>query len=188
VIERALQLSENSAEKHLHQIESCTHGIVFLGTPHSGSDFAPFAKAVAQSLKAIGKWVNTDILDILRRDSQTLLDVEDWFGHWLRRRSEIQKSVSITCFFEEYELPLVGKVVSEESARILGYASYGIGADHMMRVLLLYFECSYLMQFLQSMPRFTGREDTGYKRVRSELKRWVKGLVKEHERMRDQIS
>jgi hypothetical protein len=140
VIERALQLSENSAEKHLRQIESCTRGIVFLSTPHSRSDFAPFAKAVAQSLKAIGKRVNTDILDTLKRDSQTLLDVEDWFGHWLRRRSEIRKPISITCFFEEYELPFMGKVVSEESARILGYASYGIGADHTVRLFLLLFK------------------------------------------------
>jgi hypothetical protein len=139
VIKRALQLSENSAEKHLRRIESCVHGIAFLGTPHSGSDFAPFAKAVAQSLKAIGKRVNTNILNTLRRDSQTLLDVEDWFGHWLRRRSEIRKPVSITCFFKEYELPFVGKVVSEESARILSYASYGIGADHTVRLFLMLF-------------------------------------------------
>jgi len=132
VTNRALQLSENSAERHLRQVENRTNGILFLGTPHSGSDFALFAKAVAQTLKMVGKRVNTDILETLKRESQTLLDVEDWFGHWLRRRSEAQKSVNITCFFEEYELPFVGKVVSEESARIVGYASFGIAANHMV--------------------------------------------------------
>ncbi|KAK2731053.1 hypothetical protein FQN57_003639, partial [Myotisia sp. PD_48] len=161
VTERALQISETHAEQHLRQIESSTIGILFLGTPHSGSGFAPFAKTVAQTLRAIGKRVNTNILDTLKRESQTLLDVEDWFAQWLRRRVETQKPISITCFYEEYELPIVGsKVVPEESAGISGYALYAIGANHM------------------NMPKFAGEQDVGYKRVLAELQRWIKELEK----------
>lgn len=41
--EHALSYSRNTAEKHLHQIERCTAGIVFLGVPHCGSDLASWA-------------------------------------------------------------------------------------------------------------------------------------------------
>ena len=117
----------------MHQIESSTSGLLFFGTPHSGSDFAPFAKAVARALNLTGKRINTDILDVLKRDSQTLLDVEDWFGHWRRRRMQTQVPLDITCFFEERELPVVGKVVPEHSSKIQGYSAYGINQNHMVR-------------------------------------------------------
>lgn len=132
VVKKALQLSENSAEKHLRRLQENTTGILFLGTPHSGSDFAPFAKSVGTCLRLIGKRVNTDILDTLRRDSQVLLDVEDWFGQWLRRCAEASKSLQITCFYEELALPLIGKVVEEHQAKITGYSAYGIHANHMV--------------------------------------------------------
>jgi hypothetical protein len=132
VIERALQLSEGSAERHLRRFEEFTAGILFLGTPHCGSDFAQFAKSVGICLRLVGKRVNIDILDTLRKDSQVLLDVEDWFGHWRRRRSEANKPLQITCFYEELELPIIGKVVEEHQAKIMGYSSYGIHANHMV--------------------------------------------------------
>jgi pimeloyl-ACP methyl ester carboxylesterase len=132
VVKKALQLSESSAEKHLRRLQENTAGILFLGTPHSGSDFAPFAKSVGACLRLIGKRVNTDILDTLRRDSQVLLDVEDWFGQWLRRCAEASKSLQITCFYEELALPLIGKVVEEHQAKLTGYSAYGIHANHMV--------------------------------------------------------
>ncbi|KAF3479854.1 WD40/YVTN repeat-like-containing domain [Arthroderma uncinatum] len=170
VVERALQLSSCPKEQHLGQIEKCTHGIVFLGTPHSGSDFAPFAKALAQTLRACGKRVNTNILETLKRDSETLLDVEDWFATWLRTRSKAQNPVNITCFFEELELPVVGKVVPEGSARIPGYPLYGIHADH------------------RNMTKVVGREDLGYKSIRGVLRIWVNGLSEEHRKKEDHIT
>ncbi|KAF1951309.1 hypothetical protein CC80DRAFT_395828, partial [Byssothecium circinans] len=148
VVERAIQISEANAEQHLRQIERSTIGILFLGTPHSGSDFAPFSKAVGTVLGLAGKRVNTDILDSLRRDSQVLLDVEDWFGQWRRRRSENTNPVQITTFFEEMGLPIVGKVVEESQVKIPGYSSYGIRSNHM------------------DMPKFATFHDPGYKAVR----------------------
>lgn len=153
MVERALQLSENSAEKHLRQIENSTVGIAFLGTPHAGSGFAPFAKSVGKALSFLGKRVNTDILEALKRDSQILLDVEDWFGHWRRRRAETNP-VQITCFFEELELPAFGKVVEETQARIAGYSSYGIHANHMVRRLQHAYLCLGLLKpFSSSFSR-----------------------------------
>jgi hypothetical protein len=132
VTERALQGSETNAEKHLRQIEDAALGIVFLGAPHTGSGFAPFAKAVGKSLGLAGKRVDTDILDTLKKDSQTLLDVEEWFGQWLRRRAENLNPMQITCFFEEFGLPVVGKVVDDWSAKVFGYSAYSIHNSHMV--------------------------------------------------------
>lgn len=158
VVERALQLSMDSAESHLRNIEQKTLGIAFLGTPHSGSDFAPFAKAVGNLLSLVGKRVNVNILDVLKRDSQTLLDVEDWFGHRRRRRAESAMPIRITTFYEELELPLGGKVVEEFQAKIPGYSSYGIRANHM------------------DMTKFSGRDDPGYGALRREIRRWCKEI------------
>jgi hypothetical protein len=38
------------------------------------------------------------------------------------------------------------------------------------------------------MPKFAGREDTGYKKIRRELQRWIKELVKERGRMSEHIN
>ncbi|KAF1965939.1 hypothetical protein BU23DRAFT_436621, partial [Bimuria novae-zelandiae CBS 107.79] len=156
VVERVLQLSENHSEQHLSQVEKSVVGIAFLGTPHCGSEFAPFAKAVGSSLRLVGKRVNVDILDTLKRDSQVLLDVEDWFGHWRRRCASAHRNIQITCFFEELELPLVGKVVEETQAKIPGYSSYGIRANHM------------------DMTKFPSSNDPGYQAVCREIRRWSK--------------
>ncbi|PVH96718.1 hypothetical protein DM02DRAFT_598696 [Periconia macrospinosa] len=158
VVERALQVSVDSAERHIRTVEQNTLGIAFLGTPHSGSDWAPFAKAIGNLLSLVGKRVNVNILDTLKRDSQTLLDVENWFGHWLRRRAESGSPVNITTFFEELELPLGGKVVEESQAKMTGYSSYGIHANHM------------------EMTKFSGLHDPGYMAVRREIRRWCKGI------------
>ena len=107
--------------------------MIFLGTPHTGSDFAPFAKVVAKILEASGKRVNSDILDVLQKNSQTLIDIEDWFAQWLRIRTKGNIPVQVTCFFEEIALPGGNKVVDESSAKIIGYEYFGIHANHMVR-------------------------------------------------------
>ncbi|KAH7095492.1 hypothetical protein FB567DRAFT_31364 [Paraphoma chrysanthemicola] len=155
VVKRAMQMSKSSAEAYIRNIESSTAAIAFLGTPHSGSDFAPFAKSVSRVLSLTGKRVNVNILDTLKRDSQVLLDLEDWFGHWLRRRSQDGSPIELTCFIEELELPIVGRVVEEHQAKISGYSSFGIHANHM------------------DMTKFEGEQDPGYKLVRAQITRWV---------------
>jgi hypothetical protein len=139
VIERAIQLSENNAEEHLRGIEKHTLGILFFGTPHRGSGIAPFAKSIGRLLQtALGKRVNTAILEALEQNSSILLDVEDWFGQWLRRRREGNLPVEITSFYEEMALPQIGHVVDETSVTVSGYSTYSIPANHMVS---LNFEC-----------------------------------------------
>ena len=109
VTKKALCLSQQTIYPHLEHLNRCSIGVVFLGTPHRGSNFAPFAASVANILKAGGKRVNKEILQLLSRDSEVLADVEESYAVWLRRNND---RFDLTCFFEELELPAVGMVSS----------------------------------------------------------------------------
>ena len=106
---RALCLSGLSNYPHLQQMDRCIIGVVFLGTPHRGSDLTPFAASMANILKAGRKRVNREILELLTRNSEVLADVEESYAEWLRKNSG---RFDLTCFFEELELPAVGMVSS----------------------------------------------------------------------------
>jgi hypothetical protein len=106
VTKKALCMSECSFEDHLKQVNRCTKAIAFLGTPHRGSDLTSFVATVANILKAGGKRVNVDILELLKPNNRVLVEVEDSFGIWLRNKG----SFNLTCFYEELELLGVGKV------------------------------------------------------------------------------
>jgi hypothetical protein len=118
LVENALSISETHSESHLRAIEQSTCGIIFLGTPHRGSDLADFARTVAKVLKLTGKRVAADILDVLRRDSQVLAVVEDWFHKWLRRRSDGGRAVKITSFYEELSMP--GNIIVSKTLCMTG--------------------------------------------------------------------
>jgi hypothetical protein len=128
-----MSLSENSADEHLRQIERDTMGVAFLGTPHRGSDVAPFAKAIANIVEASGKRINSDILEALKRDSQVLAAVENSFANWVRKN---HGRFQLECFYEELELRGVGMVVRRESAIIAGWPHTSIHANHMVGLKL----------------------------------------------------
>lgn len=107
VTKKALCLSEQTIFLHWKQLDRCTIGVVFIGTPHRGSDLTPFAASVANILKAGGKRVNKEVLQLLNRDSEVLADVEESYAVWLRRNND---RFDLICFFEELELPAVGMV------------------------------------------------------------------------------
>jgi len=69
---------------------------------------------------------------VLRPGSEMLARVQDGFHSLLRLRSRADCPIDVTCFFEEFPLPFVGKVVEADSAVIPGYPAYGICANHMV--------------------------------------------------------
>lgn len=152
VVKKALCISELAAEPHERQLHQTVLGVAFLGTPHRGSDLAPFATGVARILKASGTRTNVDIISLLRRDSEALADIEAAFGTWLRKNLAFK----LTCFFEEKEVAGCGMVVSKDSAKISGYPQLPIPANHM------------------DMARFESANDTGYRRILGELRRWLR--------------
>ncbi|KAL2126466.1 hypothetical protein VTI74DRAFT_853 [Chaetomium olivicolor] len=133
VAKKALCLSEQAVETHQQYLHNSTVGLAFLGTPHRGSSIASFATGVAQILKAAQKRVNTEILALLRRDSEVLAGIDASFGIWLRKRGD---RTQVTCFSEEHELPGLGLVVSKESSQISGYSRYTIPANHMLPMMV----------------------------------------------------
>jgi hypothetical protein len=153
VCKEAILLSRNNPEMHLKKIFDCTKGIIFMGTPHTGSWMADWAKIPASAL-GIVKSTNLTLLKILETDDQLLESIQVGFLAMIRDLRESNRRLEVTCFFEELPLPVVGKVVSKESATFAGYNPISIHANH------------------RDMVKFTSADETGFKRVLGELTRW----------------
>ncbi|KAH8891083.1 hypothetical protein GQ53DRAFT_842009 [Thozetella sp. PMI_491] len=153
VCEDALASSKSSAESHLAKILECTHGILFLGTPHSGSILACLSQLVAQAVSP-GVGTNISTLEVLRRDSEVLARIKDGFHSMLRSQSlQGHRLLSITCFYEELATAGIGEVVPKHSAILPGYPALGIHSDH------------------RGLARFATEDDPGFKIVVGELQR-----------------
>jgi pimeloyl-ACP methyl ester carboxylesterase len=151
VCEAALTLSDKRSD--LGSILASTLGIIFLGTPHSGSDLANWGVKVAQYVN-IFRGVNSDVLRNLQPGSSDVQQVEDDFQHLLRREAV---EMNVFCFYEELKMnDVVGKIVEDWSAVLRGYDSCSIHANH------------------RDMTKFSGRSDVGYGQVLGVLKRWIR--------------
>ncbi|KAM6514818.1 hypothetical protein FSOLCH5_009055 [Fusarium solani] len=124
-----------------------------MGTPHKGSWMADWARMPASALGLI-KSTSVTLLDLLQRDNQLLESIQVEFWSMIRDLRESGRSLEIMCFYEELPLPVVGKVVSKESATLEGYNSATIHANH------------------RDMVKFGSVEDNGFKRLLGELSRW----------------
>lgn len=92
----------------MREIISQTKGIVFLGTPHQGSDLANFKELLAQILKAFRLLQENVILNELCSDNtNTQLDK---MGQWYSNNAQ-HLGIETKAFFEteETEIPLIGK-------------------------------------------------------------------------------
>ncbi|KAH6950297.1 ankyrin repeat-containing domain protein [Ilyonectria sp. MPI-CAGE-AT-0026] len=72
----------------------------------------------------------------------------------LRQQRESGRSLEVTCFLEELPLPLIGQVVSKESAILEGYTFITIHANH------------------KDMVKFASAEDNAFQMLLGELVRW----------------
>jgi protein SERAC1 len=158
VCKEAILLSKNTPEPHLQGIFDCTKAIAFLGTPHKGSWMADWAKIPASALGLV-KSTSKSLVKVLETDDQFLESIQGRFVTMMRDLREAGRRLEVTCFFEELPLPIVGKVVSKESATLESYSSFSIHANH------------------RSMVRFSSTEDNGFKRLVGELVRWQEAGV-----------
>jgi pimeloyl-ACP methyl ester carboxylesterase len=142
VCEQALLICREG-EATLEKVFESTNGIIFMGTPHGGSEIANLGHTVAKCLNIV-RQTNHKILDNLRQNSDVLAAVQQQFQQLLRKR---ETSISIYCFFEEKPVAGVGFVVSEQSAVLPQYPNQSIAANHM------------------DMARFSARNDAGYQKV-----------------------
>ena len=129
VCKDALLRSRNAADKHLRDVLECTRGIAFMGTPHTGSALANWAKLPVASLGVV-KSPNTSLLSVLQTDSEILSRVHTDFLEMLRVLQKDGHEIEITCFYETLPKPIVGIVVPRESAILAGYDFISLHADH----------------------------------------------------------
>jgi hypothetical protein len=153
VCKQAILSSRNNPDAHLRNVFNCTKGVIFMGTPHKGSWMADWAKISASALGLV-KSTNKSLLEILRADNQLLEAIQIGFWSMIRELQGNSRRVEVTCFFEELPLPVVGKVVSKDSATLEGYNLMSIHANH----------CD--------MVHFSSVNDIGLKRLLGELVRW----------------
>lgn len=154
VCKKALLLSRDSPEVHIRAIFNCSKGIIFMGTPHQGSWMADWAKIPASALGLV-KSTNMSLLEILQTKNQLLESIQVEFWLMVRALREAGRRFEVTCFFEELPLPVIGKVVSKESATVAGYDSISIHAN------------------CRDMVRFASAEDNGFRRLLGVLARWT---------------
>lgn len=117
---KALIMAHNGSELY-SPILKATTGIVFLGTPHRGSDLASWGILLSNlvSVTSIGKNIRKELLRTLSKDSDTLAEISKQF---LQRA----KFLKIMSFIEQQvESPLTTLVTTSTLQYI--YASLTIG-------------------------------------------------------------
>ncbi|RYP18173.1 hypothetical protein DL767_009885 [Monosporascus sp. MG133] len=154
----ALVTLKQRPERYLQDILRSTRGIIFLGTPHQGAGLARCAELLSQSIGVI-KQTNTEIVEVLKRESDMLAQIQDSFHAMVMARSrEDLWPIEISCFYEELPLPGVGQVVPQEWAILPEYIPIGIRSNHM------------------DITKFSSIEDPGFLAVLGELRRWIKEI------------
>ena len=154
VTEQALLVSLEPNEPRLKSIVPCTAGIVFMGTPHSGSSLAEWGYTLARLLDRFWR-ANKELLSVLKQRSEVLKAVEEVFQRQLTAEGAL-KHVKIFCFYETVPVDMVGFVVPEESATMLPHPNCGIDANHM------------------DMTKFTSLQDAGFVNLKGVLEDWIK--------------
>lgn len=109
VCKKAIHISKDNPEPHLRAIFQYTKAIAFMGTPHTGSWMADWAKIPASMLGVV-KSVNTPLLSVLQTEDQQLESIQIDFLSMIRDlRDNHHRRVEVTCFFEELGMPTVGE-------------------------------------------------------------------------------
>ncbi|RGP76056.1 hypothetical protein FLONG3_5447 [Fusarium longipes] len=158
VCQDALVASQERHQQHLQDIVKFTRGVIFLGTPHRGSSLAKIGELVSRSYGMI-KDTNTDIVRVLKEDSEVLARIQDGFLSLIRARSKDEASmIDITCFYEELPTKRLGLIVPKHSAILPGYASRAIHRNH------------------AGMTKFSSSDEPGFEAISGELKRWMKRI------------
>lgn len=142
VIQQALVLANNRPD--YEDIRISTAGVIFLGTPHTGTDIAGYAKFLA-----VVKWNDPTLLKQLEPNNQELYELSHDFAAGY-------KHLSITCFYEKMDQSYVGgylqvPVVDQRSAVQVGR------------------EMIYLLASHSGLNKFSGVDDPNFKLVRDAI-------------------
>jgi hypothetical protein len=158
-----LNQSANSAHEPEREVVSNTSGIIFLGTPHRGSNAATYGRIAYLLTKAFAfQSANTKLLTALEKNSETLDRISTGFYHTLER----YRNLRIASFSEEKQvrIGILGmQIVRPDSAKI-GHAreTWGsISEDH------------------RNMAKYISSQDDGFVKVSRTIKEWASIVQKE---------
>lgn len=152
--------SAETRGSRLNMVAHATRGILFLGTPHRGSKSASIGRMAYQVTVIATRNPNGKLLRALERNSDTLDQVSNSFIQTLEEHQQIQ----ICSFREEKETRkfwIFSTIVVEADSAKIGVAKEDLNSiptDH------------------RNMARFCSSEEIGFKRVASQLRRWVRSL------------
>ncbi|KAJ6440599.1 eukaryotic translation initiation factor 3 subunit [Purpureocillium lavendulum] len=161
--DRALKFSQDQLgfQNHLYSIFSCTYGVMFLGTPHRGSEFASVGKLAARIAGLGLAESDHKLLTALELGSPELQRIADSFSRMLPKQG---KGMNVYSFMEALPLTgmsFAGKVVEEYSA-IIGDACEGkatLQRDHL------------------GLSRFSSTDDPDYQLVFGVIRRWAGSYI-----------
>lgn len=161
IVKRALAYSASRTSKlvqHLHSVFVSTYGILFLGTPHNGSNKASLASVGSRMISALApsKVVDTEsqLADALAQGSEVLQNITDMFV-------PLMKNFRIYFFWEQEKTDFgttLAYVVEESSAAPI--------LDNTERAGLPYGH--------STMVKFESRTSPGFRLVVSTLLRYSK--------------
>ncbi|KAL8653122.1 MAG: hypothetical protein Q9226_003975, partial [Calogaya cf. arnoldii] len=134
-----LHTKQNPELGHIYEH---TRGIVFMGTPHRGSDKTGYADLISKIASAALRQPNRKLVEVLKQDSDVLEAQRGSF-------SAISKDMPIACIYETVPVKGIGIQVPEYSACMDGFyvEREQIEANHM------------------EMCKFNDPDDIGYRRT-----------------------
>jgi hypothetical protein len=100
---RSSEYSKNQQNDRLGSIIEFTAGVVFIATPHNGSDATPLARLVAHAAEVAWRKPNKKLVNDLAKDSDVLEAQRSSFA-------SVSRHMPIRCVYEE--LPIMGLLVS----------------------------------------------------------------------------
>ena len=144
----------------LRDIYKSLVGIAFLGTPHRGAALAHLGSISVASLGVLINSTNKKLLDVLRFNSVLNERTHTNFSGALdeRKNGEVNgtaKEIKVACFYEAHTMDFGKVVVEMKSAKLDNAYSVAIDANH------------------RNMAKFASAEDSNFKRLEKQLKKWV---------------
>ncbi|RMZ84471.1 hypothetical protein DV738_g741, partial [Chaetothyriales sp. CBS 135597] len=134
--------------------------ILTFGYDADVTNLCDWAERLAKTIGVL-KQTNTNILAVLRSDSETLQDLQIGFHTLVRSRAQDGcPPIEIICFFEELPMPGIGTVVPADSAILPSYAYVGIHSNHM------------------DMTKFESKDDPGFISIVDKLNLWIEELTR----------
>lgn len=156
VVKDALSLLGN--EKMLSdEVLPSTIGVIFLGTPHHGSESATLGKIAFETSRLIWKKPNMQILRSLERDSEVLERISKSFGYLLANGR-----IKVHSFREE--LPSKGMMIVGSASSAIGYLHETQGSLHANH---------------RNMAKFSSTQDTNFQRLVSVMRGWINVYLQE---------